>query len=187
MRYRCVNSSKPEWFVVGRTYTVNDLGYIMDENGYEWVSFSRYAGVREIDFSGCGVTMEFVLEEDSMADIIKFSLDEVENGDVLELNDGERLLVLRDTRIGHVFRCNAQTQSGVVDNLNRIGEYVEGTGREIIKHYKPRSYAAFCNTRNGVNMTHYTLFWEKAEEVKELTVSEISKLLGYEVKVIGEG
>lgn len=184
--YRCT-ATRTRRFTLSKVYETDDRGSLIDNIAHHWICVKDQVnrGYKRVIIPIPGVEFELVEVKEDMSNNKVFDLARAETGDILKLDDGELILVIRGTARGDIYRHNAQVDHGVVESLKNLETDLERTNRRVVAHYKATSFCAFVSFRDGVDMTWYKLFWEE-KEVKELTVSEISKLLGYEVKVIGE-
>lgn len=102
-------------------------------------------------------------------------------GDVVHCDDGRWVLVINSAENGiwgYLINDQTLTQRAVCLDHNRIGEiYRSDDGTNIfgdgelveLVEYRPEKWR----------------IWKRENSVKEMTVDEISKALGYEVKVVG--
>ena len=112
------------------------------------------------------------------------------SGDILEFETGKRELIMLNTTFGDM-RLPLRTSGNREEDTYNLLSQLDATnltnlcGEKVVKIYRPvnRNYVG-CTAPSTVNSTKYELIWERKPEVKELTVAEISKLLGYEVKVV---
>lgn len=104
---------------------------------------------------------------------------ELLTGDIVITSNGWRLLVLKGTVHGDIYRVLDGTKSGtVLTNTSFVG----------IKKKEVRRARDFTGFVDFYADYDYDCIW-KAEEpckAKELTIAEINKLLGYEVKIVKE-
>lgn len=97
-----------------------------------------------------------------------FTINDLEFADIITLRNGERYVLVEDTMYGEdsCYDCDC-------DN---IGDYNnDGTRR-----YGNKNYDIMKVERNG------KVIFERDETVREMTVKEISKALGYDVKIVKE-
>ena len=99
-----------------------------------------------------------------------FTKDDLENGDIIFLRNGNELIVYNDNEL-----CDLESDYfNPLNNLEDLEEdltYEDDEDYDVVEVKRPSGYD--------------TMF-ERKEEVKEMTVSEISKKLGYEVKIVKE-
>lgn len=126
-----------------------------------------------------GLDYQYCIEEDSdeyIWDEEWFEpVDEVKNrkdlkdGDIITLANGDRLMYLD----GEFKDLSVKHSNSILDiyDLNEDLTYAYDSDKEINKVVKVERPASYYEVFN------------KDKEVKELTVEEISKLLGYEVKI----
>lgn len=93
-------------------------------------------------------------------------------GDIVTLRNGDRLIRQKNgfTDMVDEFSNTLSCSSDLNDNLTYHGKYKDSN--DIMKVERP---------------TGYSTVFERQEEVKEMTIAEISKALGYEVKIVKEG
>lgn len=97
----------------------------------------------------------------------KIKLGDLQFADILTLRNGERYVVVEDYMCGEggSYYCDCDTLTEEYnDDLTRKSGAIDN---DIVKV-----------ERSG------EIIYERKEEVKEMTVEEISKALGYEVKVV---
>lgn len=101
-------------------------------------------------------------------------------GYVVEFENGNKYIVLRDGDEIALANLNASASfygwkcSGEFDDdLNRTGNGING---DII-----RVYDRVCRWGEP----SLTLIWERKEEVKEMTIEDVEKLVGSKVKIVG--
>ena len=104
---------------------------------------------------------------------VDFTIDDLQNGDVVTLRNGDKLVYVRDRffeDLNDDYTNELANTQDLTDNLEY--DYCAMRKREydIIKVERPT----------------YTTVFERDEEVKEMTIAEISKALGYEVKIVKE-
>lgn len=128
--------------------------------------------VSETSWIWCDTELKLVEAEFIKADL--------KDGMVVEYRDSSRRMVLGDKLFGHNL---SSSLDNFTDTLEPFDSHLSNM-ITIDKVYKSK----------GVTLEEYfitknlTLIWErpKEEPVKEMTVTEIEKELGYKIKVIGE-
>lgn len=120
---------------------------------------------------GCGCDYVFYADELELAEFTKADL---EDGMVIEYYDGDRAMVIGDKLMGDK---KWSSLNNFTDTLTHISLKV----LTINKVYK--STAVVLN--DYFKKERLTLIWErkKEEPIKEMTVAEIEKELGYKVKI----
>lgn len=98
----------------------------------------------------------------------------LKNGNIIELRNGSRYVVMDDGDF-------AASTRGFIEDLENIGTF-RTEEWDIMKVYRPVRRAALSDLLKKPSM-YCELRWKRAEK-KEMTVAEISKALGYEVKII---
>lgn len=101
-------------------------------------------------------------------ELVKFTKKDIQFGDVITLGNGERYVYAGNALCGENHGvCDGYSIKAWDENLKST---LENKNKDIVKI-----------ERNG------NVIWER-EEVREMTIEEISKVLGYEVKIVkGEG
>lgn len=130
------------------------------------------------------VVLEGYKEEESNM----FKYEDFKTGDIILYESGRREIVYLNTENGDL-RC-ALCEDGMRKgnsfawlgdfNLTDMCSIAGGKASKIMR----AKYVGFVGYTTGINNENYRTVWERKNEVKEMTVEEISKALGYEVKVI---
>ncbi len=105
---------------------------------------------------------------DEMLEPIKFTKNDFQNLDVVILRNGDKLLY---TDYGNVFIDVTEENSNEISFLN-----------DFSKDLKHKEYEQFDIIK--VERPSYSTVYERKEEPKEVTMEELQKILGYEVKII---
>ena len=149
----------------------------------------RIATIKEILSDGT-VILDF---EDKSANISswEYSTDMIEPcvyiptfeelvGKVVEARDGRRYLGVKTENEGIIFTGVSGWFAASDRNENLLSRY--GKGLDIMKVYEPKYGYYFSEVLNSAS----TLIWERkeVEEVKEMTVADVEKLVGCKVKVV---
>lgn len=100
-----------------------------------------------------------------------FTKADLKDGMVVEYRDGSRRMVLGDKVIGYNYYNDLASYNNTLES-----KFDETT---INKVYKSTS----INLNNYFNKENLTLIWER-KEVEEMTLAEVCKLLGKEIKII---
>lgn len=113
----------------------------------------------------------------------KFTKDDLKTGMRVELRNGQQFLVLLDYETtsygkGAFVRDNGFMSIRTYDD-NLIMRNDRDKQYDVMKVFKPSSDSSV------LYFEHAVLVWERTEP-KELTLSEVSKLLGYDVKIVGD-
>ena len=120
------------------------------------------------------VVREIVEEEEKMENVKQL----LKNGDMVITRDGEKYIFMKDYLGEDMFK----DKDGDCWCLSLYDEnLIFDDGLTIMEIKKPRWKIA-----KWFNEADYETKW-KREEVKEMTVAEIEKLLGHKVKIIKEG
>ena len=104
---------------------------------------------------------------------VEFTIDDLQNGDVVTLRNGDKLVYVKD-------RDFEDLTTEYTNDLTNIWELTDNLEYD------------YCDEPNKdydiikVERPTYTTVFERDEEVKEMTIAEISKALGYEVKIVKE-
>lgn len=146
----------PLWY---NTYGKN-TAYNLSSIGYSDVNWYRTQGYIILEWE------DFMNKEFTKADL--------EDGMVVEYHDGSRGMVLGDIIMGTV--CVSD-----LCNFTNTLESLIIPKKTIDKVYNSSSYCLVNYFKND----YLTLIWErlKEEPIKEMTVAEIEKELGYKVKI----
>ena len=129
----------------------------------KWVQLLEGKTEEEIRKTGFGYTSDWLVEENNM------KKQDLKNGDIVILRNGDRL-VYTDCGFKDLSKDFHNCISLLSDLNDDLTYCSERESNDIVKVERPVKYE--------------TVF--EREEVKELTVDEISKRLGYKVKVVGE-
>lgn len=104
-----------------------------------------------------------------------FTKADLENGMVVECRNGERYLVLKGKLL------DGAHWKHISDYTAEMKEYVKGTyPYDIMKVYDT---IGVTNLHNIFSDENLILIWER-QEVEEMTLAEVCKLLGREIKII---
>ena len=101
----------------------------------------------------------------------------LDNGNIIECRNGLRYVVMGDGD----FAVNATI--GFIEDLENIGLH-KAEMWDIMKIYHPIRSVGFSSLLKEPSL-YCELVWKRAEK-KEMTLTEISKALGYEVKIVKE-
>ena len=138
-----------------------DTGIVIAENGESHVDVK----FKKLSYERC--------MRNTQLEKIDFTKDDLQNGDVVTLRNGDKLVYVRDRDFEDLTTDYANELTGIyelTDNLEYEYCDVRNKDYDIIKVERPT----------------YTTVFERDEEVKEMTIAEISKALGYEVKIVKE-
>ena len=106
---------------------------------------------------------------------LEFKLDDIAIGDIITLKNGDKLIYVGDEQFTDLNDKNNNPITEISDFNDNLEYYDYGDVHEedndIIKIERP---------------LQYSIEYERNEEIKEMTVEEISKALGYEVKIVKE-
>lgn len=114
----------------------------------------------------------------------KFTINDIREFDIVTFRSGTKSLVVNDNR--NELRVNSTNGYNIL-----LSDYHEDT----LKWYRSANDEDdIMEVRRTICYIHkdrnrwddYPVIWKREEEVKEMTVAEISKALGYTVKVVGE-
>lgn len=177
---------------------INDFLNQCADRGLRWASgdkANRGAAVRysqgrmiviykECSYSSDGRALFFVASEPLNKKIIKwsdymkrknFTKADFESGMVVECRSGERFLVLRDKLL------NGTHWRAIENYTSELKECVNGTyPYDIMKIYDT---IGVTNLHNAFSDDNLILIWER-QEVEEMTLAEVCKLLGKEIKIV---
>jgi hypothetical protein len=104
-----------------------------------------------------------------------FTKADFESGMVVECRNGERFLVLRDKLLDGAHWKNINNYT------TEMKKYVKGThSDDIMKVYDT---IGVTNLHNIFSDENLILIWER-QEVEEMTLEEVCKLLGKEIKIV---
>ena len=103
-----------------------------------------------------------------------FTKADLKDGMVVEHRDGKRHLVLGERLIG------VRTWRYIRDVHDDLNDTTESLA--IDKVYQTKGY----NLQNLFDNNQIVLIWERTEPIKEMTIEEIEKELGYKIKIIGD-
>lgn len=132
---------------------------------------------------------EYYIEEDTTCDHgwfwheswlepVEFTKADLEGGMVVELRNGERLLVTREYWVGN-YRCFDRIIFS--DDLTHKND----EKLDVIKVFRVRDPRCLVEVFDDRTLG---LIWERKEEpdFTEMTVAEIEEKLGYKIKVVGD-
>lgn len=102
-------------------------------------------------------------------------------GDVVVYRNGDIKFVLRDTDYGDILTSRDRRTYAGLHEYNANFTYNGDHQYDIVKVYTPKNKFRCLSANIDED---YDLVWE-ATEVKQLTVAEISELLGYTVEIVG--
>ena len=100
----------------------------------------------------------------------------LKNGNVIECRNRRRYVVMNDGN----FAIDA---TDFIEDLENVGTF-EDEEWDIMEIYRPTRSTSLSNLLKEPSL-YCELVWERTEK-KEMTVAEISKALGYEVKIVKE-
>jgi hypothetical protein len=104
-----------------------------------------------------------------------FTKADLESGMVVEHRNGARYLVLKDKLL------NIANWRAIENYTSELKECVNGTyPYDIMKIYDT---IGVTNLRNAFSDDNLILIWER-KEVEEMTLAEVCKLLGKEIKIV---
>jgi hypothetical protein len=139
---------------------------------------------KECSYSSDGRALFFVASEPLNKKIIKwsdymkyknFTKANLESGMIVECRSGERFLVLRDKLLNNRrWRAIENYTSELKENVNYIYRY------DIMKVYDTIGVTSLEDVFHDDNLI---LIWER-KEVEEMTLAEVCKLLGKEIKIV---
>ena len=95
--------------------------------------------------------------------------DEIKEGDIITLRNGDRLLVDADKDLQDLSEENDNSVASLYVYRDDMIHCCGNKDYDIVKVERP---------------VEYSTVYDRKEEVREMTVEEISKALGYEVKVV---
>ena len=141
-----------------------------DEECSKWVDELDGKTVEELKKMPYIISKDWLVEEEDYRkgkDNMEFKKDDLKNGDIVTLRNGDRLVFVGSEDFIDLSDDNDNCLSDICD-LEDDFTHESYEDSDIVKIERPVEYT--------------TVF--KREEVKEMTVEEISKALGYEVKVV---
>lgn len=111
----------------------------------------------------------------------------LQTGDIVLLRNGKKYIVLKDTKVsGDIEDILVSLEDGCYLCFRYYNENLKDNGGDDkfdIMKVCSHSYVG-DNIRDHILYSREKWTWER-QAVKEMTVDEISKELGYEVKVVG--
>lgn len=105
--------------------------------------------------------------------------EELKTGMIVVYRSGKEATVVLGTASGdklynytskYTYDIRAYTKEDLSDKINK--------GYDILEVYAPKSN--FCPTTKG------TKLWAREADVKEMTITDVEKVLGHKVKIVGE-
>ena len=100
---------------------------------------------------------------------LSFNKGDIKEGDIITLRNGDRLLVDADKDLQDLSEENDNSVASLYVYRNDMIHCCGNKDYDIVKVERP---------------VKYSTVYDRKEEVREMTVEEISKALGYEVKVV---
>ena len=100
----------------------------------------------------------------------------LENGNIIECRNLHRYIVMGDGKF-------AANQESFIEDLENIGTF-EKEEWDVMKIYRPVRSKSLSNLLKNPSL-YCELVWKRTKK-REMTVSEISKALGYEIKIVKE-
>ena len=160
------NGSKTDthWYFYGNEICYRGDGYRLLCSNVEW-----YKGYWQI------ITFDEFMEE--YRDMKEFTKDDLKVGMLVECEEMGLCMIMEDSTFGLVYVSDVGYMM-----VNDLDDNFENKN-DIYSINKVYSIAT--NYGLGILNTHTRELLWKREEVKELTVDEISELLGYKVRVVG--
>lgn len=144
------------------------------EYGRAGVSYEEIGEIREIrdkemfiTFPSFGNNWHGKIDEVVPAEFIKKDL---QDGDIITLRNGDRLIFTNNDFLDMSDKHDNYL-SDIYDLNDDLTYNDDDKDSDIVKVERP---------------TGYSTVFERVEEVKEMTIAEISKALGYEVKIVKE-
>lgn len=98
--------------------------------------------------------------------------DDLKNGDIVTLRNGDKLIYSDGEFADISDDCDNRLTSKRDLNYDLTYGFIDDENYDVIKVDRPTNY--------------YTVFEREETKVKEMTIEEISKALGYKVKIIKE-
>ena len=185
--------------LTGNSYSFNKVGDILKvsevknssvglvrvlvEDHPHYPSSSRQSGTWSYLMGEYVVLEGYKEEENNM-----FKYEDFKTGDIILYESGRREIVYLNTEHGDL-RCALRDDGTRVDssyawlghfNLTDMCSVAGGKVSKILR----AKYVGYVGYTKEVTEAIYKTIWERKNEVKEMTVEEISKALGYEVKVV---
>lgn len=169
---------------LGKVMTINEVNvehncyYMKEDSGEAWHGSLKGWKWNE-------VMIECKVEEEE-TDV--FTYEDFKTGDIIVYENGRREIVYLKTEQGDL-RCALRKDGTREDSsyawlghfsTTEMYSIAGGKASKILR----AKYEGYVGCTKEVNDATYKTVWERKQEVKELTVAEISKLLGYEVKVV---
>ena len=100
----------------------------------------------------------------------------LKNGNVIECRNRRRYIVMNEGNF-------ATDATEFIEDLENVGT-LRAEEWDIMEIYRPTRSTSLSNLLKNPSI-YCELVWKRAEK-KEMTVAEISKALGYEVKIVKE-
>ena len=137
---------------------------------HEWASRCDGKTVEELKKMPYIISKDWLVDEENYRkgkDNMEFKKDDLKNGDIVTLRNGDRLVFVGSEDFIDLSDDNDNCLSDICDLEDDLTHY-SYEDSDIVKIERP---------------VEYTTVFTRGE-VKEMTVEEISKALGYEVKVV---
>lgn len=171
-KVKCIKSDK-DWFTAGEVYTAVD-GKLVDNENYNWTKWATNGRTFEsfMDwFKDNYPGIRFELVEDKKV----FTKNDFKNGDLVKCDDGEIGVVILDRRVIMWVHGGKDKISILNHNLS----FPDGT--KVIAICRPFE-SWHCNFE-AFDKQLGALVYER-KEPEEMTLEEVCKVLGKEIKIV---
>lgn len=180
-------TAKPEIegnFTVGKVYDLNDRDALTGDDGYTYGNNYLH--------SDCGGTIKWLAMYGIIMEEVKdvFTKNDLKTGMFAKTRNGEKWFVLRDSIYGDklVSLEDRATRDYNYIRFERINDDLtcsieKDHSYDVVLVVFPGLYPELGNPDEELRTAPHVY---ERKEVKELTVAEIEKLLGYKVKVVSE-
>lgn len=180
-KYRCIgNPGGGTHFLPGKVYEVESDGRMKGEYHH----FGGWPDRDVIDWLQ-NVNHWYTFEEVKEM----FTLDDIKNGMLVELRNGDRCLVLRNNGCDNAETCVLvsvkQRTAYSMDTYNPNCTHTEDKEYDIVRVINPFCYPYLSDTDYEFSREDHVIFdRSKVEERKRMTVEEIEQQLGYKIAVV---
>jgi len=163
---------------------MNEIRYIKPDETITFLNDEKLINYCKNDVNACEDFANILSEVDEMK---KFTINDIKEFDIVTFRSGHKSLVIYDghnnLRVLSTDGYNILLSAYKKDTLKWSGNATDEDEDDIMEVRR----AAFHIHKDRRRWDDYPVIWKREEEVKEMTVDEISEALGYKVKVIGEG
>lgn len=177
MKLRCIYSTR-DYFTVGKVYDATN-GILVADDGYQFTAWSEEGKNVDDCNDWFGGLIKFELVEDKKV----FTKKDLKNGDVVRFRNGKTGIVITDVNV--IVTNDGWLRFGDYDsNLIKNGTCSLGD-YDIVEVRRPTEPGE-CQFSAIEEHFGDLVYDRERDTVKEMTIGEIEKQLGYKIKVVKE-